>query len=310
VEIQHSAWEGNCTDALDTDGHYLYESSTATAFLQLMAFVASNCSVDLDNVFGPSVAPCRRSFDFTQLFEESVMGLAPSSLLIVAAFLRLWRLQTCRKEHKRVWNEALRLQKLVALAGLTAMSLVLVVFLAVKPRLRGRVTQIAAIMSFLDTLLLVLLSNWEHLYSIRPSILLEGYLALSVVLDAARARTYWMIDTGHTLAALFSTALAIKIAVLILESRSKRPYLRGGDVLTSTEQTAGMFSLAFWAWLLTFLMKGYRYGLTGLSDLISIDDALLSIPWNGSGTWNTSMSAPLLLVSFHDYIITIYTITS
>ena len=274
-----------------------------------MAFVPSNCLVDLDNDFGPGVAPCRRSFDFTQLFEESIMGVAPSSLLIVAALLRLWRLRACRKENKRVWNEMLRIQKLIALAGLSAISLVLIVFWAVRPHLRGRVTQITAVMSFLDTLLLVLLSNWEHLYSIRPSILLEGYLALSVVLDAARVRTYWMIDTGHTLAALFSTALAIKIAVLILESRSKRPYLRGVDVAASSEQTAGMFSLAFWAWLLSFLTNGYRYGLNSLSDLISIDDALLSISWNGSGTWNTSMSAHLPLASFHDCIIALYKIT-
>ncbi|EKG14306.1 Putative ABC transporter protein [Macrophomina phaseolina MS6] len=122
----------------------------------------------------------------------------------------------------------------------------------------------------------MLLSNWEHLYSVRPSILLESYLVCSIAFDAVRARTYWLIHTSHAVAGLFSAALAIKIAVLLLETRSKRPYLRGNDLRLSVEQTAGMLSLGLWTWVLGFLARGYRRGLGVLGDLMTVDEALLS----------------------------------
>ncbi len=40
-----------------------------------------SCPVSADNVFGPAVAaPCRAGFDFTLLFEETVLTILPLSL--------------------------------------------------------------------------------------------------------------------------------------------------------------------------------------------------------------------------------------
>jgi ATP-binding cassette, subfamily C (CFTR/MRP), member 1 len=44
-----------------------------------------SCPFSLDNNFGPSVNSCRRAFDFTLLFEQSILSILPSSLFILLA---------------------------------------------------------------------------------------------------------------------------------------------------------------------------------------------------------------------------------
>lgn len=50
-----------------------------------------------ENDFGPTVSHCRGDFDFTLLFEESLLAIAPSVLLLLALPLRcrqLWKKRT------------------------------------------------------------------------------------------------------------------------------------------------------------------------------------------------------------------------
>ena len=42
-----------------------------------------------DDAFGPIVHGCRDSFDFTLLFEQTFLSIAPSSLFIVLAVIRI-----------------------------------------------------------------------------------------------------------------------------------------------------------------------------------------------------------------------------
>lgn len=42
-----------------------------------------------DDAFGPIVHGCRGNFDFTLLFEQAFLSIAPSSLFIVLAAIRL-----------------------------------------------------------------------------------------------------------------------------------------------------------------------------------------------------------------------------
>jgi ATP-binding cassette subfamily C (CFTR/MRP) protein 1 len=51
-----------------------------------------DCSLSADYLFGPQVSPCRRSFDFTVLFEESILGILPSGIFLVLACFRVWTL--------------------------------------------------------------------------------------------------------------------------------------------------------------------------------------------------------------------------
>jgi hypothetical protein len=61
----------------------------ANASLATRAFEA--CPSRADHTFGPAVAaPCRQGFDFTLMFEQSVLSIGPSSLLLLLVPLRLF----------------------------------------------------------------------------------------------------------------------------------------------------------------------------------------------------------------------------
>lgn len=47
------------------------------------------CGPDADTKFGPSVASCRRDFDFTLQFEGLVLGLVPAAVFAVLAAVRI-----------------------------------------------------------------------------------------------------------------------------------------------------------------------------------------------------------------------------
>lgn len=51
-----------------------------------------SCSFASDNVWGPAVQPCRRLFDFTLLFEQSIFSILPSSIFLLLAFGRYYQL--------------------------------------------------------------------------------------------------------------------------------------------------------------------------------------------------------------------------
>lgn len=76
-----------------------------------MAAQPSMCA-GVDNTFGPHAANCRGDFDFTLLFEETVLSLLPLTLLLIAAPLRIGYL--FKKDWKVVQSPLLPL-KLVCL---------------------------------------------------------------------------------------------------------------------------------------------------------------------------------------------------
>lgn len=53
----------------------------------------SSASVCTDASFGPAVQGCDRQFDFTVTFEESILSIVPSVLLLLLAPVRILRLQ-------------------------------------------------------------------------------------------------------------------------------------------------------------------------------------------------------------------------
>ena len=45
-----------------------------------------------DNAFGPAISDCHGAFDFTLLFEQSILSIGPSALLLLLGPLRLYQL--------------------------------------------------------------------------------------------------------------------------------------------------------------------------------------------------------------------------
>lgn len=70
---------------------------------------AASCRL-VDDTFGPSVGRCRGGFDFTLLFEESILSLLPLLLLLGIVPLRILYLF---KRSLKVTGRALLLSKLV-----------------------------------------------------------------------------------------------------------------------------------------------------------------------------------------------------
>jgi hypothetical protein len=63
-----------------------------------MVVILKACSITTDNAFGPQVDPCLRSFDFTLLFEETVLTILPLGLVLLAAACRLIVLSKRRRK--------------------------------------------------------------------------------------------------------------------------------------------------------------------------------------------------------------------
>lgn len=62
-----------------------------------------NCSAEED-VFGPFVAPsCLHGFDFTLLFEESILTIGPIGVVCLAASIRIWKLSGVPEKVNRSW---------------------------------------------------------------------------------------------------------------------------------------------------------------------------------------------------------------
>ena len=69
-----------------------------------------------DASFGPVVKGCDRTFDFTVTFEESILSIIPSVLLIFVAPIRILLL---KGQRRRVGGKAFQRTKLVSLARIS-----------------------------------------------------------------------------------------------------------------------------------------------------------------------------------------------
>ncbi|KAF5673240.1 multidrug resistance-associated 1 [Fusarium denticulatum] len=241
------------------------------------------CTSSVDASFGPFVGPeCRDGFDFTLVFEQSILVLPPAALLLILAPIRLFRL---RNVPVKVTGHRLRTVKLALIALLAVLHLVLVVLWATRPsRSRlDRVSVAAACVSFASSLMSCVLSRVEHAKSPRPSSLLSLFLAVSLLLDVALLRTLWLVPMSATIPAVFTAAFALKAIIIVLEGWSKAPYLLAGSGPHSPEVTAGLYARAVFAWVTPLLQTGFRKLLRPM-DLFELDEEMGSAGLVG-GFW-------------------------
>ena len=118
------------------------------------------------------------------------------------------------------------------------------------PTLRTRATLAAATLNVLDAIGLCVLSHSEHLHSIRPSAVINVYLLLTLPFDIVRSRTLFGGAT-KPVAALFTSALVIKVMILIAEAIDKQNILLDRYKCSSPEVTSGIYSRSFFWWLNT-----------------------------------------------------------
>lgn len=130
-------------------------------------------------------------------------------------------------------------------------------------------------MAFVVGLVMILLSFLEHARSPRPSILLGIYLLITILFDTAQSRTLWLsANSANDLhqARLSVAAVALKTAILVLESLKKRQ-ASNIEKQQSPEVTSGIISLATCFWANKLFLRGYRKLLT-IEDLFALDGAM------------------------------------
>ncbi|GAB1311376.1 Multidrug resistance protein MDR [Madurella fahalii] len=233
--------------------------------------MSSKCPIEVEIGFGP-VADCYDGFDFTLLFEDSILTIIPAGLvLLFLPFLVGW-LRDGERKVVTTWHHV---AKLIGWIALSVVSLVLLVFttLSITPKTRTSIAANAIV--FVLVISLTFLSHWHHVRSIRPSGLLVLYLSLTLVFDIARCRTLWAVESAETVATVLSVAIGIKAVLLIVEAVEKRGSLLPKFQDLPPEATAGELNLWFSWWLNPLLLRGFKKQLS-MESLFDVDPGLKS----------------------------------
>ncbi|CAK7208856.1 hypothetical protein SCUCBS95973_000253 [Sporothrix curviconia] len=245
----------------------------------------TGCGFAADTRFGPVVASCRRDFDFTLLFEDTILSIAPTATFAVLA-IAYFVFAHLHKAPTLVQAGILYPLKLCSTLALAAAQVAILVLQARAPTKTAASIASAATSVAVTSVLLPLVSHTDHFKSRRPSSLVTIFLALTCLFDIARTRTYWLIATDDTtengtgtgLAIALSVSVGMRLVLLCLEAQGKRdllvPCLENEKV--SAEVLAGPISRTVFHWLNGLLLIGYRSMLQA-TDFGPIDARLLSV---------------------------------
>ncbi|KAH8912436.1 putative ABC multidrug transporter [Coniochaeta sp. PMI_546] len=226
-------------------------------------------------VIGPTVIGCRDDFDFTVAFEESFFAITPSACFIVLALARIWYLHS---KPAVIDAPKFQLLKLTAIALYACLELSLLVLECKDLTAWDARGIVSATLYLVDAIIFLALSVLEHSRSPRSSFLLNGYLLLTLLFDAARARTLWLSRPQSAMTAVFTAAIGSKISVLLLEAQSKVPWtsVKAG----SPESLSGLFALGSFFWLNRLIATGYKKVMTP-EHLFPLDAKLSAEQYNG-----------------------------
>lgn len=228
------------------------------------------CRLDADNVFGPAVHGCRSDFDFTLLFEQSILQIAPCALLLLSL---PWRTAYLTRQTIKTRRTGFRAVKQTAVATLAATQLALLIVWSVTPRYSTRASVPAAALSFLASVGLLCLSSFEHSRSVRPSILINVYMLASLLLDLPQARTLWMRAGPRAIPTIFTVGLAAKTLALVLEARNKRRSLFPPYNVYAPEALVSLYDRTALFWINPLFLQGYR-NVISEENLYKIDSGL------------------------------------
>ncbi|RAK73686.1 putative ATP-binding cassette transporter [Aspergillus fijiensis CBS 313.89] len=236
--------------------------------------VPSNCSLDADNVFGPVVPlGCRNGFDFTLLFEQSILGILPAAVFLLASPLRVGYLI---KKDARTQRNSPRFVKLAVTLTFALIQLALLVCWTRHDLPRTKASVPSASINLIVAMELLVLSWLEDGRSAIPSSLLTAYLLLTLLFDIVQARTLWLrLPETMLLSVLFTISVGSKMVMLLLESLEKRQYLTDTYRDLPPESTSGIINRSFMWWLNHMFTVGSRRLLT-IDDMYSLDQALNS----------------------------------
>ncbi|KAF3026419.1 hypothetical protein E8E14_010909 [Neopestalotiopsis sp. 37M] len=230
-----------------------------------------------DDTFGPVVASsCRGGFDFTLLFEQTILGSLPAGIF---AFSAAWRLVylALHSTGTKTRPGSLRLLKIIGSTVLAVLQVSLIVLWCnLPPEGRTRASVPSAALNLVAAVELSALTWIEDVRSVRPSSLLNIYLIFTIFFDAVQVRTLYLLSTANNaLSAAFASAIAVKVVLLFLEAGRKTAYLMPRYKSLPPESTSSIINRSFLWWVNDLFYSGLRSVLTS-DDLYVLDGKLAS----------------------------------
>ncbi|TVY84375.1 ABC transporter FUM19 [Lachnellula suecica] len=215
----------------------------------------------------------QEDFDFNVQFEQLFFSILPSVLFIVTS---LWRTVSQARKPNVVNAPVFQLIKLCAITTYVGLELSLLILVAVGSFHVTSMFTASSVLKLVSALFMITLSLVDHSRSPRPSVLLTSYLFLTLLLDAAQARTLFLSSGDKpelTYSSIFSAAIALKVGILLLEAQRKSRWVSWDEKEHSPEETSGIFSLGIFFWLNKLFLVGYKKVLA-IKDLYPLDSSL------------------------------------
>ncbi|KAK2611865.1 hypothetical protein N8I77_005186 [Diaporthe amygdali] len=215
----------------------------------------------------------QESFDFNVQFEQLFFSIIPSVLFIITS---LWRTVSQARKPTIVDAPVFQLIKLGTITTYVGLELSLLILVAVGSFHVTSMFIASSVLKLVSALFMITLSIVDHSRSPRPSVLLNSYLFLTLLLDAAQARTLFLSSEEKpevTYSSIFSAAIALKAGILLLEAQRKSKWVSWDEKEHSPEETSGIFSLGIFFWLNRMFFEGYRKVLR-IKDLYPLDSTL------------------------------------
>ncbi|KFY64271.1 hypothetical protein V496_03372 [Pseudogymnoascus sp. VKM F-4515 (FW-2607)] len=246
--------------------------ATYTGFAHLELRAVNSTTYVGDSSFGPFLElPGNTTFDFTLLFEETILSIVPSAILLLLIPPRIRQLW---KAPHKVISSYLLTAKITFLTIFSILQVVNVIEVS-QSLFQTRASLAAAILTLVATLGLCILSYVEHSKNIRPSSIINAYLFFTVPFDAAQLRTRWLRGDSLAENSVASSILAVKLFVLVSEATEKTRILFTPYADRSPENTSGLYSRGLFWWLNPLFLLGFR-NVVNDDDLFEADADLLS----------------------------------
>ncbi|KAL4906327.1 hypothetical protein BDW74DRAFT_177341 [Aspergillus multicolor] len=215
----------------------------------------------------------QQDFDFNLEFEQLFFSIIPSALFIPTS---LWRTLSQAKKPAVVNAPAFQFIKLGAIILYVGLELALLI-LAVTGSFHVTGIFIASsVLKLVSALFMLILSVVDHRRSPRPSVLLNSYLFVTLLLDAAQARTLFLSSDNKPetiYSSIFCASTSLKMGIFLLEACQKTKWVTWDAKKHSPEETSGIFSLGVFFWLNRLFLAGYKKVLA-IEDLYPLDSSL------------------------------------
>ncbi|KAG4437467.1 hypothetical protein IFR05_007049 [Cadophora sp. M221] len=166
------------------------------------------------------------------MFEHSMFNLLPAACFALLALFRILQLSKRVNITKR---SRLYVLKLATIGILTVIATINMSFAASGQDATNHIFLSAAIFNVVVAIELIPLSHFEHIKSVRPSLLIFLFIFISALLDVARLRSAWLRQPNTAWTVCLSASLTVKMLVLAVESIDKRQLLRNPEENQSIE---------------------------------------------------------------------------